>query len=200
MMDNLAKQLEPRCHIETRLVVADLGSSDGLERPAPDSVDLPITVAVRAAGYRTGGAFLDNDVAAELAMIDVNCRALAQCFHRIGMQTRDNCPLGTILTAATAFRLGANGGHFNGSPPINGATIPYTKWSLTVGDLRAAHFMATHMIRAVPLASLALAMFLERQLARLAVMMFAALWATLCPSVVQQAFGRRPITERSFGA
>ena len=61
-----------------------------------------------------------------------------------------------VLTVITASRLAANGGHFVGVP-VTGAALPILGWSLEVGDLRIAHFLATHAMHLIPLAYIAIA-------------------------------------------
>ncbi|KIT15627.1 hypothetical protein [Jannaschia aquimarina] len=43
--------------------------------------------------------------------------------------------------------------------PVEGAGLPLLGWTLAPGDLRPAHFMATHAMQAIPLAALALVQF-----------------------------------------
>lgn len=62
----------------------------------------------------------------------------------------------TVLTLITAFYLGGNNGHFVGVPTADAAVIPLFGWSGQVGDLRPAHFMALHMMQAIPLLGLIL--------------------------------------------
>lgn len=101
---------------------------------------------------------------------------------------------GTVLTVITAFRLGANGGHFVGTPPLGGALVPLTGWSLTVGDLRPAHFFATHMMQVVPLAGLLLGRFAEPRLAVAGVLAAGAIWTAICLASFRTALLGRPIT------
>jgi hypothetical protein len=61
---------------------------------------------------------------------------------------------GTILTLITAFAIGGNGGPHVGGTPDLAARMPLTGWSRTSGDLRVAHFLATHMIQALPILAL----------------------------------------------
>lgn len=61
---------------------------------------------------------------------------------------------GTILTLITAFAIGANGGPHIGGTPDPVARMPLTGWSQTSGDLRVAHFLATHMVQALPILAL----------------------------------------------
>lgn len=66
--------------------------------------------------------------------------------------------LGLILTFAltlpAAGTLSALPGHFIGTP-VTGATLPVFGWSREVGDLRVAHFLATHALHVVPLIGVA---------------------------------------------
>lgn len=66
--------------------------------------------------------------------------------------------LGLILTFAltlpAAGTLSAMPGHFIGTP-VTGAVVPILGWSREVGDLRVAHFLATHALHVVPLIGVA---------------------------------------------
>ena len=58
-----------------------------------------------------------------------------------------------VLTLPAAFVLAAMPGHFVGVPEI-GATLPIMGWPREVGDLRVAHFWATHALHLVPMIGL----------------------------------------------
>lgn len=66
--------------------------------------------------------------------------------------------LGLVLTFAltvpVAGYMASGTGHFVGTPQT-GALLPVLGWSREVGDLRAAHFLATHAMQAVPVLGLA---------------------------------------------
>lgn len=62
-----------------------------------------------------------------------------------------------ILAFVTGAALSTNGGHFVGTHLAGSPTWPLVGWSTTAGDLRAAHFVALHILQAVPLAALAAA-------------------------------------------
>lgn len=57
------------------------------------------------------------------------------------------------LTLPVAGVLSSGSGHHIGTP-VTGARYPVFGWSSEVGDLRIAHFLATHAMHAVPLAGL----------------------------------------------
>jgi hypothetical protein len=78
--------------------------------------------------------------------------------------------LGLVLTFALtlpiAGTLSSNDGHFVGTP-LTGASVPIFGWSREVGDLRSAHFLATHAMHFLPLAGLlAVALLPERAAVR----------------------------------
>jgi hypothetical protein len=56
-----------------------------------------------------------------------------------------------VLTVITAGTMAGGTGHHVGVP-VTGARVPLMGWSREVGDLRLAHFLATHALHAVPLA------------------------------------------------
>jgi hypothetical protein len=59
--------------------------------------------------------------------------------------------VGTILTFITAFAMGGAMSHHVGEEADDAPRMPITGWSMTVGDRRPAHFVATHMMQFVPL-------------------------------------------------
>ena len=60
---------------------------------------------------------------------------------------------GAVLTVVTASQMGAAKSHFANGKAVSGKTMPITGWSLNGADLRPSHFLATHMMQAVPIAS-----------------------------------------------
>jgi hypothetical protein len=101
---------------------------------------------------------------------------------------------GTLLTLLTAFRLGSNMGHYIGTEAPGAARMVLTGWSLTVGDLRPAHFFATHMMQAVPLAGIVAARVLPSPAAVGTVVVFAVLWTAVTLESFQAALAGKPIT------
>lgn len=58
------------------------------------------------------------------------------------------------LTLIAAGTMSSMPGHLVGTP-VTGARLPIVGWSREVGDLRPAHFFATHALHVVPLAGFA---------------------------------------------
>jgi hypothetical protein len=74
---------------------------------------------------------------------------------RFGPALRLGVGLGFVLSAVLTFfiagYLGGHGSHFVGTPSPGAATLPLFGWSLEVGDLRPAHFLALHAMQVLPL-------------------------------------------------
>ncbi len=107
---------------------------------------------------------------------------------------------GTVLTLVTAFTIGSRLSPHVGPEPGDGARLALTGWSLAVGDLRVSHFLATHMMQAVPLFGLLAAWFLAPRLALAAVWGFAAGWTALTWFTYRQALAGRPLLQLAASA
>jgi hypothetical protein len=95
-----------------------------------------------------------------------------------------------VLTVVVASALAAGTGHHVGQP-VTGARLPVMGWSREVGDLRVAHFLATHALHAVPLAGLASARLWPG--ARGPVIAAGAAYAALVLATFAQALAGRPL-------
>lgn len=103
--------------------------------------------------------------------------------------------LSALLTLVVAGYLGGNGSHFVGTPSPDAATLPLLGWSLEVGDLRPAHFLALHAMQALPL----LGLWLDRLGHRSSGVMSAAAagYAALTLAVFVQALMGLPLLLRA---
>lgn len=103
--------------------------------------------------------------------------------------------LGLVLTFAltvpTAGTLSAMSGHFVGTP-VQGTAVPFLGWSREVGDLRVAHFLATHALHVVPLAGLAAALAFRARPALIVVWSAALGWTALTAFAFVQALSGHP--------
>ncbi len=77
-LDQIAGDLTARCRVETRVITADLATTDGMAQVETGTKDLEVGLLVAAAGFGTAGWFIDARLEDELAMLDVNCRAVMQ--------------------------------------------------------------------------------------------------------------------------
>ncbi|MEM8917228.1 MAG: hypothetical protein AAGE37_00095 [Pseudomonadota bacterium] len=102
---------------------------------------------------------------------------------------------GTVLTLVTAFRLGGNMGPFVGTELLDAARMPITGWSLTVGDLRPAHFLSTHMIQVIPMFGIVAGRYLQVNWAVTAIVIFTLLWTLFTIRIFLIALNGRPFQE-----
>jgi len=82
----LAAELEDRFGIQSRVLPADLARSAEVGAVLEATEGLDVGLLVAAAGFGTSGAFVDNDLEAELSMVDVNVRAVTQMSHAFGQR------------------------------------------------------------------------------------------------------------------
>lgn len=61
---------------------------------------------------------------------------------------------GSVLTLVIGGYLGSQTSHWIGGIPTDATGLPLTGWSTTGGDLRPAHFLATHMMQVLPVVGL----------------------------------------------
>jgi hypothetical protein len=95
-----------------------------------------------------------------------------------------------ILTVIAAGTMSSMPGHLIGTP-VTGARLPILGWSREVGDLRVAHFFATHAMHAIPIAGL-LAMRLTPTTGPLLVLATSAAFTALVAFAMWQAFQGQP--------
>lgn len=101
--------------------------------------------------------------------------------------------VGTALTLFTAFSIGAAMSPYVGPEIAETARMPITGWSLSRGDLRVSHFLATHMLQIVPLAALAFDRVLDPQRAMIAMWVIALGWSAVTTGAWAQAKAGIPI-------
>jgi short-subunit dehydrogenase len=80
-LEEISAALQTAHRVSIRVLPADLAIPGEVERVEHDTCDLDAGLFVAAAGFGASGPFVDGDLAAELGMIDVNCRALTQSAH-----------------------------------------------------------------------------------------------------------------------
>ena len=79
-LNDVTAQIARSSNVTTRVVMADLATSIGVDTVEAACGDLDVGLLVAAAGFGTSGAFLGADLTVELEMLNVNCGALVgQC-------------------------------------------------------------------------------------------------------------------------
>lgn len=67
-----------------------------------------------------------------------------------------------VLTVIVAGALASQSGHLIGTP-VTGVKVPVLGWSREVGDLRVAHFFATHALHVLPVAAMLAGVLLPKR-------------------------------------
>ncbi len=89
----------------SRVLAVDLSRADAIQHVVEATADLKIDLLVAAAGYGTSGPFVEAELGNELAMIDVNCRAVAALTHHFGAHMAAQGHGGIILfSSLVAFQ------------------------------------------------------------------------------------------------
>ncbi|MCU0658106.1 MAG: SDR family oxidoreductase [Polyangiaceae bacterium] len=81
LLEQLARELEDQHGVEARSVVVDLASPQGVGLLLRETSSLDVGLVIASAGFGTSGSFVEGALPAELQMIDVNCRAVAEMAH-----------------------------------------------------------------------------------------------------------------------
>jgi hypothetical protein len=97
-----------------------------------------------------------------------------------------------VLTMVTAWYMASGTGHWVGGNASDAQGLAVMGWARDGGDLRVAHFFATHAMHFIPAAGLVAGLTLAQGPARLAVWSFAAGYAGLVAFTFLQAISGRP--------
>lgn len=104
-----------------------------------------------------------------------------------------------VLTLAAAGYMSTNGSHWVGGNMSDTESLPITGWARDGGDLRVAHFFATHAMQFIPaFGMLSAALFGERN--RKPVWLFAGAYLLLVVFVLVQALMGEPFMSAFAGA
>lgn len=97
-----------------------------------------------------------------------------------------------ILTVITAGTMSSMTGHHVGLP-VFGARVPVMGWSREVGDLRVAHFLATHALHGLPLVGLVATRLLSGPQARAAVIAASLIYTAIVLATFARALAGLPL-------
>jgi hypothetical protein len=105
VLDDLATDLTARFAVDVRVIAADLSTPEAVESLISATSGLDVGLLVAAAGYGTSGRFIELPVAAETAMLDLNCRAVVALSHHFGRRFAAQGHGGIILfSSLVAFQ------------------------------------------------------------------------------------------------
>jgi short-subunit dehydrogenase len=96
-LGQIAKDLSGKHGVETRVLAADLATATALTLIEMETEDLDVGLLVAAAGFGTAGNFIDAKLEDELAMLDVNCRAVMRLSLHFGRRLAKRGRGGLIL-------------------------------------------------------------------------------------------------------
>jgi hypothetical protein len=96
----LGDELRQDAGVEVRVIAADLGSDGEVDRVVEGTDDLPVGLLVAAAGFGGSGPLIDADLRTELAMLDLNCRAVLRLAHPFGRRFRAQGRGGIVLLSS----------------------------------------------------------------------------------------------------
>ena len=96
-LETIAKDLSARHGVETRVLAIDLANAAASNQIESETKNLDVGLLVTAAGFGTAGDFLDARLEDELAMLDVNCRAVMQLSLHFGKRFAQRGRGGMIL-------------------------------------------------------------------------------------------------------
>ncbi|HEY2920554.1 MAG TPA: SDR family oxidoreductase [Candidatus Binatia bacterium] len=101
-LENLARRLEREHKVQVLCVAADLSQRDFLPAIVRATQSIEIGLLVNNAGFGVAGNFLAHNLDRELALLDVNCRALLILTHEFGNQMARRKKGGIILVSSVS--------------------------------------------------------------------------------------------------
>lgn len=108
-LEALAKQWQAEHGIEVKIIAVDLADPNQQALLAQQLQAIPIGLLVASAGFGSTGSFLDAPLANELAMVEVNCKAIVHLCHHVGQRLRQQGKGGIILMSSLVAFQGAAG-------------------------------------------------------------------------------------------
>lgn len=96
-LEQVAKYVSARYGVDARVLAGDLAATKTLALIETETKDLDLGLLVAAAGFGTAGNFLEAELQDELAMLDVNCRAVMQLSLHFGKRFAQRGRGGLIL-------------------------------------------------------------------------------------------------------
>ncbi len=105
-LDNLARELQDQYRVEVKTIAVDLTANDFMATIAKTTATLEVGLLVSNAGMMYIGNYLDNPLAADLQMIDLNIKAPAILTHHFAKKMVGRKKGGLIYTASMLGYMG----------------------------------------------------------------------------------------------
>ncbi|MEM1048195.1 MAG: SDR family oxidoreductase [Pseudomonadota bacterium] len=99
-LNALAEDIAANHAVGTKVIAADLSGAAGIAHVLDGIVHLDVGLLAACAGYGTSGPFLQTDAAAELDMLDVNCRAVLALTKPLAARMAERRRGGIILMSS----------------------------------------------------------------------------------------------------
>ncbi len=103
-----------------------------------------------------------------------------------------------VLTMIAATALSSFASHYIGSGTSDARSFPIMGWSRDGGDLRVAHFFATHAMHVIPVVGFIASLMLPKSLGRTAVILAAIAYTAFVGFTFIEALQGRPFTLLGF--
>ncbi len=100
VLEEVAQELRRLSAPEVAIISADLATSQGIQAVIDRTKDIDVGLFVSAAGYGSSGLFSEMDIASELDMVDVNCRATVELTHALGNRMLARGKGGIVLVSS----------------------------------------------------------------------------------------------------
>ncbi len=114
ILDQVAKEFRDQYGIDVRTVAVDLSRPGATDSVLEQIAGLDVGLLVACAGFGSSGPLIESDLAQELNMLDLNCRAVLALAHPLGQrfaaQQRGGIILMSSLLAFQGVPLSANYG------------------------------------------------------------------------------------------
>lgn len=108
VLQELALDLGTRFGVNVRAVAMDLSEPSAVPKLMSLTETTPVGLVVAAAGFGSIGPFLDQDVASEINMVDLNCRSVVELSYGFGQRMAAERHGGIVLFGSLVG--------FNGAP------------------------------------------------------------------------------------
>jgi short-subunit dehydrogenase len=108
VLQDIAADLGTRFGADVRVFPMDLSDPTSVPHLNTLTENTPVGLVVAAAGFGSIGPFLDQDVASEINMVDLNCRSVVELSYQFGQRMKADKRGGIVLFGSLVG--------FNGAP------------------------------------------------------------------------------------